>query len=674
MELETGCKEATIVPLILSSDKTQLTTFRNKSAYPVYLTLGNIPKHIRRKPSRQAQILVAYLPTVKLDHIRNKTSKRRATANLFHGCMTFITECLQDAGRTGVELVGGDGTVRRCFPILAAYVGDYPEQVLVTLVKTGTCPVCDEPRVGMGDPNPVRQPRDDTPIRAALETATDGVETFNKACRRAGIKAVQDPFWLHLPFVNIYDSVTPDILHQLYQGFIKHLLSWIKSAYGSAELDARCRRLPPNHNIHLFLKGISNLSRITGTEHDQICRFLIGIVLDIRLPNGNIDSHRLVCTVRAALDFLHLARYPIHTKETLDMLETALRDFEENRQVLIDLGIRHNFDVPKLHYMRHYLNFIKRYGTADNFNTEYTERLHIDMAKDAYRATNSKDEYPQMTAWLDRRERIMLHEKFVHRRTELQASNTPTCQPTTIILPSLVYRREHSMTKNPTKKSVPLREIKEVYGAKDFELALAHFVAQYQNPGITMAQVRQRAASIPIPAYRFPLYHRLKFTSRDPFQLDPTKASVVDSIHVEPDRFDTAVVSYNGVLNPAGVQGYCVARVRCIFGLPEEARKEWFPGGLKYKHLAYVEWYTPFSQAPLDRNSHLFKIKRLRDARDGTQKASIVPIDYIRQSIHLLPKFGPVTPVHWTSSNVLDEAEFFYVNPFTDRFVYSTIY
>jgi len=33
---------------------------------------------------------------------------------------------------------------------------------------------------------------------------------------------------------------------------------------------------------------------------------------------------------------------------------------------------------------------IELFGTTDNYTTEYTERLHIDLAKDAYRATNMK--------------------------------------------------------------------------------------------------------------------------------------------------------------------------------------------------------------------------------------------------------------------------------------------
>ncbi|KAF8595892.1 hypothetical protein BDV93DRAFT_455892, partial [Ceratobasidium sp. AG-I] len=38
----------TIVPVIISSDKTQMTTMSGRqSAYPVYLTIGNISKEIR---------------------------------------------------------------------------------------------------------------------------------------------------------------------------------------------------------------------------------------------------------------------------------------------------------------------------------------------------------------------------------------------------------------------------------------------------------------------------------------------------------------------------------------------------------------------------------------------------------------------------------------------------
>ena len=69
MTLEEQKPGATVVPILLSSDRTQVTQFGSKSAYPVYLTIGNLPKDIRRKPGRRGQVLLAYLPTTKLKHV-----------------------------------------------------------------------------------------------------------------------------------------------------------------------------------------------------------------------------------------------------------------------------------------------------------------------------------------------------------------------------------------------------------------------------------------------------------------------------------------------------------------------------------------------------------------------------------------------------------------------------
>ena len=71
MKIERKLPGATIVPLIISSDKTQLTLFRNRSAYPVYLTIGNIPKELRRKTSLQGMVLLGYLPVTSLKGIKN---------------------------------------------------------------------------------------------------------------------------------------------------------------------------------------------------------------------------------------------------------------------------------------------------------------------------------------------------------------------------------------------------------------------------------------------------------------------------------------------------------------------------------------------------------------------------------------------------------------------------
>ncbi|EJD43076.1 hypothetical protein AURDEDRAFT_29700, partial [Auricularia subglabra TFB-10046 SS5] len=130
---------ATLIPIIISSDKTELTSFTGKrSCYPVYLTIGNIAKHMRRAPSMRAQRLLAYLPTGKVDETAVSAAKaRRIRASLYHDCMRTVCRSLFEPAANGVHLADSAGNVRRCHPILAAYVADYPEQCLVTCVRYG---------------------------------------------------------------------------------------------------------------------------------------------------------------------------------------------------------------------------------------------------------------------------------------------------------------------------------------------------------------------------------------------------------------------------------------------------------------------------------------------------------------------------------------------------------
>ena len=100
---------ATIAPIILSSDKTHLSVFQgDKSAWPVYITIGNISKEVRRQPSAHATILLGYLPVAKLECYQDST-RSLAGYNLFHFCMTKVLSALVDAGNNGIEITCGDG-------------------------------------------------------------------------------------------------------------------------------------------------------------------------------------------------------------------------------------------------------------------------------------------------------------------------------------------------------------------------------------------------------------------------------------------------------------------------------------------------------------------------------------------------------------------------------------
>ncbi|THU99414.1 hypothetical protein K435DRAFT_590968, partial [Dendrothele bispora CBS 962.96] len=81
-----------------------------------------------------------------------------------------------------------------------------------------------------------------------------------------------------------------------------------------------------------------------------------------------------------------------------------LDEFHNNKQIFIDLGICPDFHIPKIYFLNHYIGNIIQLEYLDNLNTEYTDRFHIDLAKEAYWATN-KDNYLQMTLWQECKEK-----------------------------------------------------------------------------------------------------------------------------------------------------------------------------------------------------------------------------------------------------------------------------
>ena len=133
---------ATIAPVILASEKTQLTHLRgDKSAWPMYLTIGNISKDLRAQVSSHTTILVGYIPVGKFDIFSEKT-RPIARYRLFHHCMALILASLVSTGQSGIEMMCADSAICWIFPILAAYLADYPEQCLVACRMENHCPLC----------------------------------------------------------------------------------------------------------------------------------------------------------------------------------------------------------------------------------------------------------------------------------------------------------------------------------------------------------------------------------------------------------------------------------------------------------------------------------------------------------------------------------------------------
>jgi hypothetical protein len=121
------------------------------------------------------------------------------------------------------------------------------------------------------------------------------------------------------------------------------------------------------------------------------------------------------------------------------------------------------------------------------------------------------------------------------------------------------------MTKHPSKKGVRFQNLIHDYGATSFQDALARFVVGVRDPRLHGARLQQAAASVRFHFNAVNVYHKIKFTSYDPYAVGGPRKSVVDSIHSRPirkdkrnrevpARFDTAVIN-DGTGQETGVAG-----------------------------------------------------------------------------------------------------------------------
>jgi hypothetical protein len=185
------------------------------------------------------------------------------------------------------------------------------------------------------------------------------------------------------------------------------------------------------------------------------------------------DPSRIIKLTCALLDFLFIAQYGSHTTASIEDLRACLAAFHDAKAVFMDLKIWKTFKLPKLHSLSHYASSIQLFGMTDNYNTKQSECLHINLTKEAYHAMNCKDKYLQMTAWLERQERIEWHAIFINMKQDIQQCT----QPQRIIGPPCTRVQSVKMTDHPSAKAVTYDDLKLRYSAPRFQDALADFIA-----------------------------------------------------------------------------------------------------------------------------------------------------------------------------------------------------
>ena len=381
-----------------------------QQAYPVYITIGNISKAIRHKASKRATVILGYLPVDSFKDVTEKALRTKLRGEVLHRSMEAIIEPLKAASRHGVPMWCADNRLRRVYPILAGFVGDWPEQNDVSCTVRSGCPICRQGFHGQGSGKMDARPRNQEETAAAFRA-------YAKSNNMADLRQLNlkpwIPFWADLPHVNFPSCITPDILHQLHKGIFKNYVAeWTEEILGQEVLDERFMAMPQAKNLRSFKNGITSVQQWTGRETKEMAKQYLPIVADDpAVPNDFVKM------VRPLFDFLYLAERAQLAEGELEEMDKALRTFHSLKKVLVELGLMDElgkFDyIPKFHMLGHYTHSIRELGTPDGYNTESPKHLHIVYAKQPWRASNRRKANKQIIKYVQRLEAIRIHRAYI---------------------------------------------------------------------------------------------------------------------------------------------------------------------------------------------------------------------------------------------------------------------
>lgn len=357
--------------------------------------------------------------------------------------------------------------------------------------------------------------------------------------------------------------MTPDMLHQVWQGVIRSLTSWLMAILGKAEFDARVKCLPLNHLSRHFHRGVSGLSQMSGREHRELAKILLAITQGV--PNLSPKKQiSLSAATRGLIDFAYISMYKQHDETTLKYLQNALDLFHEHKWVFTELKLDDKMmDFPKLHSLQHYIDAIRLIGVTGGVSTEESEHAHIINAKLPWAQTNKRDALPQMVLITERNEKLQTHENYIihtkwlkdcstirknHQESVQQALKEGKRPPAPPDYPEHPFtnpikakrkwtggRIQFAVT--PPRRNTPISLLpsSNTYQATHFVHAMKDFIYRRLHPNLSASFSLSRANnSISLGFDQIDLYDQISFHNPSITGIDSPDGLEYDVIHAKP--------------------------------------------------------------------------------------------------------------------------------------------
>ena len=250
---------------------------------------------------------------------------------------------MQNAALEGVNIDSHDGKVRRCFPILSAWIADYIETVALRGIKANVCPKCEVLPGELRTEANSHRARDYARYEPCeRESASDDSRTMFETL---GIDLEKNVFH-GLQRLSAPGLHKPDLLHTLHLGLFRHLMDWIlgllKKHARLQAFDDTWKALLPYLGFFVPKKAYCEVTQWQGKEMRNPRRCLLGVLtVTLRQPDSRqvTPFKHALDYVRTLVNFNMMAQYRNNTPETIAYRQEYINRFHRMKDIFLEFRV-----------------------------------------------------------------------------------------------------------------------------------------------------------------------------------------------------------------------------------------------------------------------------------------------------------------------------------------------
>ncbi|KAL0059223.1 hypothetical protein AAF712_014031 [Marasmius tenuissimus] len=599
-------------PIIIGADKTTVSVATGHVEYhPIYISIGNL-RNCAQRGHRNGVIPVGFLAIPKADRkYDNDPEYRVYKKQLYHASIAAIFAPTKSAMLQPVVRLCPDGHYRRVIYDLAAFIADYPEQVYLAGIVSGWCCKCTARNNNLDGNNAEMRTRE------WFEEVMQGFGDHDDILwDNFGIDNDIVPFTHYFPRADIHEMLTADLLHQVIKGCFKDMLvewvwDYIKQDYGDEaeaimdDIDKRISVVPEFPGLRRFPQG-QRFKQWTGDDSKALMKVFLPAVEPFIPP-------QMTKCLAAFLDFCYLVRRNDFDEDTISEIQHTVERFHNHRQIFIELGIRDDFSVPRMHSMIHYPYLILNFGAPNGVCSSITESRHITAVKKPWRRSNRHNALSQILLTNQRLDKLSAKRVELVERGLLPRLHNPPPDPFEVGMQDTT-----PIDKDGIEGEVTLAKRRAQGYSEDLD-AIANALGMPTLPWLTRRFLHEQTTQcssddIPIEALpeilsKINVYHSAVATFRSPSDESGLHGMRKERIRASPSyrghpRHDMVAVVTDQ--SKSGFRGMSAARVLMLFSFKEQG-----------------ETYQSYL-----------------DARRRRPHLAVIHIDTILRGIHLVPVYG----------------------------------